>query len=101
MTKRKAVVYLIAFVVAVSVGVASAMAASFITKKELPRDDVYYEIANDGGDYGNYIELYHVPIPGSSTKLFCVVYSDKIGDGGGAGESCNWDAFNRHRSGDH
>ncbi len=38
-------------------------------------------------------ELYHVPVDGKALR--CVVYSDKIGDGGGAGMSCNWDAWNK------
>jgi hypothetical protein len=67
--------------------------ADNIRKEKLPRSPLYYEITNDGGDYGNYIELYDIPIPNSSRKVFCIVYSDKIGDGGGAGISCDWPGF--------
>lgn len=71
-------------------------------KQLLPRDDVYYEINNDADDHGNYIETYHIPVGGNyPVKLFCVVYSDQIqSSGGGAGEACNWDAFNRGKPGD-
>ena len=58
-------------------------------KQKLNRDDIYYEIVNDGDDHGNYIETYHVP-NGRGGKVYCVVYSDKIGDGGGAGIDCDW-----------
>jgi hypothetical protein len=59
-------------------------------KEKLPRDAVYYEITNDQGDHGNFIETYHVP-DGQGGKVYCIVYSDKIGsNGGGAGISCDW-----------
>lgn len=60
-------------------------------KEKLPRDDVYYEITNDKDDHGNFIETYHLP-NGRGGKVYCVVYSDKIGkSGGGAGISCDWE----------
>jgi hypothetical protein len=59
------------------------------TKKTLPRDEIYYEINNDNGDHGNFIETYRVP-DGRGGRVYCIVYSDKIGDGGGAGISCDW-----------
>jgi hypothetical protein len=66
--------------------VASAYAA---TKAKLPRDEIYYEINNDNGDHGNYIETFHVP-NGRGGKVYCIVYSDKIENGGGAGIDCDW-----------
>lgn len=67
-----------------------AQAAGLATKQKLPRDEVYYEITNDGDDHGNFIETYHVP-NGRGGKVYCIVYSDKIGkSGGGAGISCDW-----------
>jgi len=72
----------------VIVGYAAAHALS-PQKKKLNRDDVYYEIQNDAGDHGNYIETYHLP-DGHGGTVYCIVYSDKIGDGGGAGLSCDW-----------
>jgi hypothetical protein len=69
--------------------VATGFALGTAIKKHIPRDDVYYEINNDVGDHGNYIETYHVP-NGRGGTVYCVVYSDKIGDGGGAGMSCDW-----------
>lgn len=79
----------VVFVLGVLV-VSAARSAPFGARKEkLPRDDVYYEINNDGDDHGNYIETYHVP-NGRGGKVYCVVYSDKIGVGGGAGISCDW-----------
>jgi hypothetical protein len=91
--------------VAALIFVAGAYAYSKVEKRSLPRDNVYYEITNDAGDYGNYIELYHIPVPGPNgdrkPPLFCVVYSDQIGkSGGGAGEVCNFDAFNHGVAGD-
>jgi hypothetical protein len=68
-----------------------AWGAPFAARKEkLPRDDVYYEIVNDKDDFGNYIETYRIP-NGRGGKVYCIVYSDKIGDGGGAGISCDWE----------
>jgi hypothetical protein len=59
-------------------------------KEKLPRDDTYYEIVNDNDDHGNYIETYHLP-NGRGGKVYCIVYSDKIGkSGGGAGIDCDW-----------
>ena len=69
------------------ISVVDALAA---TKQKLPRDEIFYEINNDGGDHGNYIETFHVP-NGRGGKVYCVVYSDQIGDGGGAGMSCDWE----------
>lgn len=86
---------LLAIAVFALVFAAGAFAVSAATKEKLPRDNVYYEINNDGGDYGNYIETYHVPVPNANGRVFCVVYSDKIGDGGGAGLSCDWQGFHR------
>lgn len=58
-------------------------------KRQLVRNGPYYEITGDGDDYGNYFETYRVPTPNGD--VFCIVYSDKIGDsGGGAGLSCDW-----------
>jgi|SRR5687768_372541 len=72
-----------------------AIDALAATKQKLPRDEVYYEINNDGGDHGNYIETYHVP-NGRGGKVYCVVYSDAIqADGGGAGISCDWEHSGR------
>lgn len=60
-------------------------------KEKLPRGDVYYEITNDDGDHGNFIEIYRVP-NGRGGKVYCVVYSDQIQEsGGGAGISCDWE----------
>lgn len=68
-----------------------AQAGLLSTKQKLPRDEVYYEIDNDNGDHGNFIETYHVP-NGRGGKVYCIVYSDKIGkSGGGAGISCDWE----------
>jgi len=58
------------------------------TKRTLPRDDIYYEINNDGDDHGNYIETYRIPSPRGT--VFCVVYSDQMEGGGGAGIDCDW-----------
>jgi hypothetical protein len=59
-------------------------------KEKLPRLDPLYEIVNDNGDHGNYIEFYRVPLP-DGRSVFCVVYSDQIQkSGGGAGMSCDW-----------
>lgn len=74
-------------------GAAAVSLAGHPTKKALDRDDVYYTIENDAGDFGNFIETYHVPVPGTGRSVFCIVYSDKIGDGGGAGPSCDWVGF--------
>lgn len=74
------------------VGVCTAYAA--VRKEKLPRDDVYYEINNDKGDHGNFIETYHIP-NGRGGKVYCIVYSDQIGDGGGAGISCDWEHSSR------
>ena len=80
-----AAIFLLAFIV-----VAVAKGAPFGARKEkLPRDDVYYEINNDNGDHGNFIETYHVP-NGRGGTVYCVVYSDQISKGGGAGISCDW-----------
>lgn len=73
------------FVLTIFVGKAYAW-----TKERMPRDEVYYEINNDNGDHGNFIETYHVP-NGRGGKVYCVVYSDQIADGGGAGISCDWE----------
>lgn len=76
-------------------------------KRQFPRDGIYYEITNDVNDHGNYWETYHVPVVTRDLNgreitrtVYCVVYSDQIGNGGGAGPSCNWDAFNRGLPGD-
>lgn len=59
-------------------------------KEKLPRDRIYYEITNDDDDHGNYIETYHVP-NGRGGKVYCIVYSDQMKGGGGAGISCDWE----------
>lgn len=93
MLKRWNITILLSVIAVLLVPIAyGAIAAD---KQKLPRDNVYYEINNDGGDYGNYIETYHVPVPGANVRVFCVVYSDKIGDGGGAGLSCDWQGLHR------
>lgn len=79
------------FVVILIFLVTDAFAA---TKQKLPRDEVYYEINNDNGDHGNYIETYRVP-NGRGGKVYCVVYSDKMEGGGGAGISCDWEHSER------
>lgn len=79
---------LLLIIAAAGVFVAVAVAAAH--KQKLARDSVYYEITNDGDDHGNFIETYHVP-NGRGGKVYCVVYSDQIGDGGGAGMSCDWE----------
>lgn len=84
---------LILFVVAVLFLVWVVDALAF-TKKKLPRDEVYYEITNDDDDHGNYIETYRVP-NGRGGKVYCVVYSDQMEGGGGAGISCDWEHSSR------
>jgi len=79
------VVFLLACVV-----VATARAGMLDGRKEkLDRDDVYYEIVNDNNDHGNYIETYHLP-NGRGGKVYCIVYSDQMKGGGGAGIDCDW-----------
>jgi hypothetical protein len=80
-----AVIFVLGFII-VAVARAGVQGAH---KQKLNRDDIYYEIVNDGDDHGNYVETYHVPNDRGG-KVYCVVYSDKIGDGGGAGIDCDW-----------
>lgn len=84
--------WVIGIVLLVIAGVmaSAAIAANLDWRKEkLPRDRVYYEITNDDDDHGNYIETYHVP-NGRGGKVYCIVYSDQMEGGGGAGISCDW-----------
>lgn len=71
------------------IGLTASVAYGASRMLKLNRNDVYYEIVNDNGDFGNYFESYWVPLQ-SGKRVYCVVYSDKIGDGGGAGMSCDW-----------
>jgi hypothetical protein len=60
----------------------------------LVRNGPYYEITGDGDDFGNYFETYRVPTP--TGEVYCIVYSDKIGEsGGGAGLDCDWEGARR------
>ena|ERR1041385_5902159 len=70
----------------------------------LNRDNVFYQIENDNGDHGNFWETYQLPVKydynkpvkGSRTAtVFCVIYSDKIGSGGGAAGNCDFEGFYR------
>ena len=57
---------------------------------KLARDDVAYEIVNDGDDHGNFIETYHIP-NGRGGKVYCIVWSDRMEGGrGGGGIDCDW-----------
>lgn len=56
-------------------------------KRTLTRNGPYYEIVGDGDDFGNYFETYTVPTPYGD--VYCVIYTDKIGEtGGGAAGNC-------------
>jgi hypothetical protein len=71
-----------------------AKGTGLIDRQKLPRLDRYYEITNDGEDHGNFIEQYRIPLP-DGRRVFCLVYSDQISDGGGAGISCDWEGSRR------
>lgn len=73
-------------------------------KAHIDRDNTYYQIENDNGDYGNYWETYELPVRYTYDKpihgtgvatVFCAVYSDKIGKGGGAAGNCDFEGFYR------
>src|ERR1043166_9652676 len=93
--------------VGVLLGIALAFAVKAVAsghKAHIDRDNTYYTIENDNGDYGNYWETYELPvkydyskpIAGTTTgKAFCAVYSDKIGKGGGAAGNCDFEGFYR------
>lgn len=85
-------VFILAGVVFLTACVVVAVARAGVLdgrKEKLSRDDVYYEIVNDNNDHGNYIETYHLP-NGRGGKVYCIVYSDQMKGGGGAGIDCDW-----------
>lgn len=95
MRKKEIIMIVSAFVcvVALTIGVGYALGATMFDKT--PRFKAL-EITNDNGDHGNYIEEYYVTVPNTGgRKVFCIVYTDQMGDGGGAGMSCNWNSFGR------
>jgi hypothetical protein len=78
---------LVVALIVAGVYVSAAFGAAMATKKKLPRDNIYFEITNDGGDHGNFIETIHVPFDGRTYR--CIIYSDQIqSSGGGAGMWC-------------
>ena len=82
---------LFAIVCGIAVVMAAVASAAVLDgrKEKLNRDDTYYEIVNDNNDHGNYIETYHLP-NGRGGKVYCIVYSDQMKGGGGAGIDCDW-----------
>jgi hypothetical protein len=92
MSNRSAIWLVPVVIVAIVCGVfaGTAVGRAFDGRKQqLSRDDVYYEIVNDNGDHGNYIETYRLP-NGRNGKVYCIVYSDQMKGGGGAGIDCDW-----------